>query len=174
MVEPTTRSGVTEAAHVAAQMLAHLDECNRLGKFSSIGEEHIRQIATGLIEATAAPVMADARDLFEIMRPSFHYAKRGTGDGGLFERSETGRLLMNACKVVMSARVSSAPALRDGEERAATAYLHVMHLEHGQTQERLSMHDANPFGKPGQDYSEGYAVTCTPLFAATPMQGGGE
>ena len=41
-----------------------------------------------------------ARDLFEIARPCFHYAKRGTPDGGMFERSETGRLLMNAMEKI--------------------------------------------------------------------------
>lgn len=41
-----------------------------------------------------------ARDLFEVARPCFHYAKRGTPDGDMFERGETGRLLMNAMEKI--------------------------------------------------------------------------
>lgn len=37
-----------------------------------------------------------ARELFEIARPCFHYAERGTLDGNAFEQSEQGRLLMKA------------------------------------------------------------------------------
>lgn len=43
-----------------------------------------------------------ARELFEIARPNFHYAKRGTADGGAFEQSEIGRCLMNAMKAIAS------------------------------------------------------------------------
>ncbi len=50
--------------------------------------------------AADAGEMRSARDLFEIMRPCFHYAKRGTPDGGAFERSETGRLLMKGCEKI--------------------------------------------------------------------------
>lgn len=60
------------------------------------------QIIARYRAAFAAPPAGErgisARDLFEIMRPCFYYAKRGTPDGGSFEQSETGRLLMNGCK----------------------------------------------------------------------------
>lgn len=83
----------------------------------SLPGEGWRPLSHGDLEADAAdyqrsrPTPADAgevptaRDLFEIMRPCFHYAKRGTPDGGAFERSETGRLLMNGCEK-LAARVS--------------------------------------------------------------------
>ncbi len=51
-------------------------------------------------------------------------------------------------------------------ERAAVAFLHTMHMEGGQTQERLSHARVNPFGYPGSDYSEEYEVTCEPLYRA--------
>jgi hypothetical protein len=56
-----------------------------------------------------------ARDLFEIARPCFHYAPRGTPDGGAFERSETGRLLMAAMEKIAAAGESPhAAPLTDG------------------------------------------------------------
>lgn len=45
------------------------------------------------------------------------------------------------------------------------AYLHEMHMEADQTYERLTFDTTNAFGEPGRDYSESYAVTCTPLYA---------
>lgn len=45
------------------------------------------------------------------------------------------------------------------------AWLHTMHMEGGQTNDRLTFDDENPFGEPGEDYSDEYAVTSTPLTA---------
>jgi hypothetical protein len=61
-----------------------------------------------------------ARDLFEIARPCFHYARRGTGDGSMFEASETGRLLMKAMEAI-AATLSPAepsPESREGAQGA--------------------------------------------------------
>jgi hypothetical protein len=44
------------------------------------------------------------------------------------------------------------------------AYLHEMHMERGQTNERLTRSKDSPFGKPGRDYSAEYTVTSTPLY----------
>jgi len=44
------------------------------------------------------------------------------------------------------------------------AYMHTMHMEHGQSQVRLSHFSTNPFGIPGEDYSEEYPITTEPLF----------
>lgn len=38
-----------EPHDIARQMIAHLDECNHIGKFSSIGEDYIRIVCTALI-----------------------------------------------------------------------------------------------------------------------------
>lgn len=48
-----------------------------------------------------------AREIFEIMRPCFHYAKAGTPDGYDFQNSLQGKLLMNAATKVAALR--SAP-----------------------------------------------------------------
>lgn len=71
--------------------------------------------------------LIEARTLFEIARPCFHYAKRGTGDGGAFEASETGRQLMKAMKAVaadLATRLEALQAQPVGEDaltRAAKA-----------------------------------------------------
>ncbi|MBP0714865.1 hypothetical protein ABXK61_16290 [Burkholderia sola] len=44
---------------------------------------------------------------------------------------------------------------------------HVMHMEGGQTQTRLTEDAEDHFGVPGEDYSEEYVVTSEPLFALT-------
>lgn len=75
--------------------------------------------AAALASTTPASVGAmrearTARDLFEIARPCFHYAPRGTPDGFAWERSETGRLLMKAMEKIaaLSKQSEEAP---DGE-----------------------------------------------------------
>lgn len=39
-------------SELARQMLAHLDQCNEIGKFSSIEELHIRQLCEALVKPT--------------------------------------------------------------------------------------------------------------------------
>lgn len=51
-------------------------------------------------------------------------------------------------------------------ELKPVAWLHTMHMEGGQTNRRLSLTQANVFGRPGKDYSAEYAVTIEPLFLA--------
>jgi hypothetical protein len=46
-------------------------------------------------------------------------------------------------------------------------WLHVMHMEGGQTHTRLTEDAEDHFGVPGEDYSEEYMVTSAPLFALT-------
>jgi hypothetical protein len=46
-------------------------------------------------------------------------------------------------------------------------WLHVMHMEGGQTMTRLTEDAEDHFGVPGEDYSEEYVVTSEPLFALT-------
>jgi len=46
-------------------------------------------------------------------------------------------------------------------------WLHVMHMEGGQTHTRLTEDAEDHFGVPGEDYSEEYVVTSAPLFALT-------
>ena len=46
-------------------------------------------------------------------------------------------------------------------------WLHVMHMEGGQTQTRLTEDAEDHFGVPGEDYSEEYVVTSEPLYALT-------
>ncbi|WP_333998243.1 hypothetical protein [Burkholderia orbicola] len=46
-------------------------------------------------------------------------------------------------------------------------WLHVMHMEGGQTHTRLTEDAEDHFGVPGEDYSEEYVVTSEPLFALT-------
>lgn len=72
-----------------------------------------------------------------------------------------------------SAARHSVPRSSDGSGAEPVAYLHVMHMEGGQTYERLSDWDGidedepkrTAFGIPGRDYSETYPVTTTPLYA---------
>ena len=56
---------VIPPVELARQIIAHLDECNRVGKFSSIGEEHIRAICEALIAQSqpAATVQEVGREL---------------------------------------------------------------------------------------------------------------
>ncbi|MDM8357516.1 hypothetical protein [Pandoraea communis] len=56
----------------------------------------------------------------------------------------------------------------------AVAYEHVMHKEGGQTDERLTYGEDNPFGLPGRDYDRTYTVTRRPLVYgdAAPVNGG--
>ena len=42
------------AVEIARRMLTHLDECDRIGKFASIGTDHIRQICEALTSTPAA------------------------------------------------------------------------------------------------------------------------
>lgn len=59
------------------------------------------------------------------------------------------------------------------------AYLHTLHMEGGQTYDRLTMWNGvdpyeprrTAFGFPDRDYSPEYHVTTTPLYAATPANG---
>lgn len=44
-----------------------------------------------------------------------------------------------------------------------TPYLHVLHMEGGQKEKRLTFSAENAFGRPGRDYSEEYEVTCVRL-----------
>lgn len=60
-----------------------------------------------------------ARELFEIARPNFHYAKRGTADGGAFEQSEIGRCLMNAMKAIASCLTFSHTGVEQAIEACA-------------------------------------------------------
>lgn len=57
---------------------------------------------------------------------------------------------------------------------APVAYLHTLHMEHGQIQMKLTFDPGDPtedephktgFGTPGRDFDESYSVTTTPLFA---------
>ncbi|VVE30946.1 hypothetical protein PEP31012_03673 [Pandoraea eparura] len=71
--------------------------------------------------------------------------------------------------------LSAAPmpaAQSAGQE--AVAYEHVMHKEGGQTDERLTYGEDNPFGFPGRDYDRTYTVTRRPLVYgdAAPVNGG--
>lgn len=58
-------------------------------------------------------------------------------------------------------------------EKEPRAWLHTLHMEGGQTYERLLDWDGvdehepsrTGFGFPGRDYSEEYPVTVTPLYA---------
>lgn len=57
--------------------------------------------------------------------------------------------------------------LGDAEQAdEAVAWLHTMHMELDQTDERLSFTDSNPWGEPGVNYSEEYEVTSEPLYTA--------
>lgn len=59
-----------------------------------------------------------------------------------------------------------------GEVGEPVAWMHTLHMERGQTMERLSDWDGvdddcpelTAFGRPGRDYSEEYPVTTTPLY----------
>ncbi|CAM2167866.1 conserved hypothetical protein [Burkholderia latens] len=44
-------------------------------------------------------------------------------------------------------------------------YRHVMHMEGGQTQTRLTEDAEDHFGVPGEDYDETYTVTTDPVYA---------
>lgn len=46
----------------------------------------------------------------------------------------------------------------------AVAWLHIMHMEHGQTARLLTESSTNPWGTRGKHYDESYAVTSVPLF----------
>jgi len=60
----------------------------------------------------------------------------------------------------------------EGVALLPVAYLHTLHMEGGQTNERLSSWDGvdeyepsrTAFGSPGRDYSEEYFVTTQPLY----------
>lgn len=47
-----------------------------------------------------ADVETKAKELYEIARPAFDYARKGTPDGTMFDQSERGRLLLNAMRRV--------------------------------------------------------------------------
>lgn len=49
-------------------------------------------------------------------------------------------------------------------EAEPAAWLHTLHMELGQTAQRLSLSPDNPFGTPGRDYSAEYTVTSEPLY----------
>jgi hypothetical protein len=51
-------NAMERAVEVARQMIAHLDECNRVGRFSAIEEAHIRQIADALLAFAAQQAKA--------------------------------------------------------------------------------------------------------------------
>ncbi|MCA7943281.1 hypothetical protein [Burkholderia vietnamiensis] len=44
-------------------------------------------------------------------------------------------------------------------------YMHVLHMEGGQTQTRLTEDAEDHFGVPGEDYDETYTVTTDPVYA---------
>ncbi|CAH1678333.1 hypothetical protein [Chelatococcus sp.] len=61
----------------------------------------------------------------------------------------------------LSALAAAPPNMTDMEP---SVYLHTLHMELGQKDERLRFTKENPYGKPGKDYSEEYRVTCAPLY----------
>lgn len=71
------------------------------------------------------------------------------------------------------------PSALSGDAGEPVAYLHTLHMEGGQTYERLTMHNGldpddarvTAFGIPGRDYSEEYSVSTTPLYALPSHQG---
>jgi len=44
-----------------------------------------------------------ADELYEMVRPIWHYAPRGTGDGGMFFASERGQMLMRSMEKIAAA-----------------------------------------------------------------------
>jgi hypothetical protein len=76
----------------------------------------VGQLAAHMDDCSARPSHERKRldNLFDIARKRFHYAPRGTPDGTMFERSETGRLLRRAIDDVATA-LRSLPI--DGESR---------------------------------------------------------
>jgi hypothetical protein len=57
-------------------------------------------------------------------------------------------------------------ARADGGKGEAVAWLHTMYMEGDQTDDRLSFSEENPWGEPGANYSEEYAVVSKPLYTA--------
>lgn len=71
------------------------------------------------------------------------------------------------CRRIARAILALLPAASGyarGVEDAPVAWLHTLHMEGGRTSIRATPNDSNPFGIPGRDYSEEYAVTSEPLF----------
>lgn len=48
------------------------------------------------------------------------------------------------------------------------AWLHTLHMEHGQSRSRASLSPKHPFGKRGADYDPSYSVTTAPLYTDPP------
>jgi hypothetical protein len=63
-------------------------------------------------------------------------------------------------------------------EAVPVAWLHTLHMEGGQTMEKLTDWDCvdpdepswTAFGRPGHDYSKCYPVTTQPLYTAPPKE----
>jgi hypothetical protein len=50
---------------------------------------------------------------------------------------------------------------------APDAWMHILHMEGGRIEKRLTLWEQSPFGVSGQDYDEEYNVTSDPLFLRT-------
>lgn len=55
-------------------------------------------------------------------------------------------------------------------EVEVVAWLHTLHMEMGQTSERLSSTEDSPWGRPGRDYSEEYSATSEALVPASALE----
>jgi len=58
-----------------------------------------------------------ADELYEMVRPIWHYAPRGTGDGNMFFASERGQMLMRSMEKIAAA-LSTAPASPEQADQA--------------------------------------------------------
>ncbi len=48
----------------------------------------------------------------------------------------------------------------------AVAWMHTMHMEHGNKKKTVNFREKDPFGRRGHDYDPTYTVTSEPLFRA--------
>ena len=81
-----------------------------------------------------------------------------------FDDSKPGHNALNQMSGRIEAELAAVLEKVCGEP---AGWLHVMHMEGGQTQTRLTEDAEDHFGVPGEDYSEEYVVTSEPLFALT-------
>lgn len=65
----------------------------------------------------------------------------------------------------MTATTQNPPAAFKPGDRVPVAWKHTLHMEHGQTSNRLTYSPEHPFGEPGRTYSAEYTISSTPLYA---------
>lgn len=75
---------------------------------------------------------------------------------------------------LISEKILVSEQLEAARKQEPVAYLHTLHMEFEQKSKRLCLPDEeDPFGQPGQDYSDCYPLTVEPLYASpVPAQQG--